>query len=121
MQGLKKKLWGTTYCLSQGPRVSESKVEVWHASIVKGGYSSRHRHLKKANVFIVISGAINIELEGPMCKMAGDQPLLVPAGMWHRFRAITDVELLEVYVAEEGTVIDPDDIERQDEGGVEDG
>lgn len=96
-------------------------VEIWHASIDKGGFSSRHHHRSKVNDFYVVSGELAVlTYEGDMARVkachtlkAGDKLSLGP-GEWHRFQALTDVELIEIYWLLD---IDAEDIVRSDTGG----
>lgn len=107
-----EKPWGTNRLIYQGPY-----TEVWHASIKAGGVSSdgrMHKHALKNNDFYVVSGTLEVSQEdgdflAGSTMRAGSQ-FSISAGRWHRFEAVTDVELIEVYHL---PVIDPDDIERQ--------
>lgn len=115
-----KKPWGETRCLW-----SNEAYEVWHASIEKGGYSSRHVHYSKFNDFYVFRGKLLIHLYASRSAMepestvtlTANQQFMVNPGKWHKFEAATDVELLEIY---KGTA-SAYDIERVDEGGRKDG
>lgn len=115
-----KKLWGSTRCVVDRPGYDE-----WVASIVKGGYSSRHYHSIKSNEFRVLSGLLVIRIwegEGPPVgkpaehTLAEGMSLTVPPKVWHQFLALSDVELVEVYLHPAGTPLF--DIVRHDEGGV---
>jgi len=107
-----QKPWGVTRNVGWG---------IWHASIKAGGYSSRHRHLDLHNVFYVVSGQLQvIEWDGEekCCHLleAGGT-LLVPEKRWHRFVALTDVELVEHYLGDNAH--SPNfSIERSDQGGI---
>lgn len=113
-----QKLWGENRSIFCG-----HAVEVHHASIRRGGYSSQHRHRAKANDFYVVSGELEIlvytdkghviPLERHVLK-AG-QKMTTPPNLWHRFNALTDVELIETYWLH---TIDPADIDRHDVGGL---
>lgn len=107
------KLWGGTRCVHR-----DGSHEVHHASIRKGGYSSRHSHRTKANLFYVLSGTLLVHRydpdEAPVTLTAG-QRYTVPSNRDHRFEALTDVELIEVYWVDD---LDPDDIVRLDVGGI---
>lgn len=109
------KLWGTNRCI-----FADVNLEVHHAHILKGGYSSRHHHKIKANDFYVLEGSLRVLVynnDGSVASTvvldAGMQ-FAIPAGVEHRFEAITDVELIETY----WTSLDPSDIVRADEGGL---
>lgn len=111
-----EKPWGTVRHVTR-----EQGFELHHASISAGGFSSRHRHVAKHNHFYVVSGHLIVELyAGPDVveltaanSMHEGEHCTVPAGYWHRFRAVTDVELIETYWC----AVRPDDIDRADVGG----
>lgn len=122
------KKWGNT------ERVRlDATVEIARARIVPGGYSSLHRHRRKHNYFIVLSGELEITHVVGIEDLGVDETLryvlkpgdnlspltVVAADRWHRFKALTHVDVLEVYTSADGSPVDPDDIERQDEGGVD--
>jgi mannose-6-phosphate isomerase-like protein (cupin superfamily) len=112
-----EKSWGVTRPLRYGER-----DELHHASIKKGGYSSRHRHVGKENYFYVLSGTLYIQRYDPdyrPVRLTAGMAYVSPAGEWHRFYATTDVELIEYYWNADGNPIDPDDIERLDMGGID--
>jgi len=110
-----KKLWGENRHVYGSPTHS-----LHHALIFAGGFSSRHRHRCKANVFYVVRGELVVrtyssrkDREGrPQTLRAGER-VTVDAGVWHRFEAVTDVDLIELYFAAQSE----SDIERLDEGG----
>lgn len=115
------KSWGETT-----PLVDEPYHDEWHAVAVRGGYSSRHYHPHKANEFRVISGVLRIE-EWYSDKPTG-RPVVtteiraggryrVNKNVWHRFVAVTAVEMTEVYTHDAGVPLL--DIVRYDEGGVD--
>lgn len=119
---VEEKLWGRTRRIYDCFGVSSA-----HASIVPGGYSSRHKHVHKGNVFYVVEGTLLVEIyekpeDKPFCvyKLQPGQPLRVPAGTWHRFIAASMVELIEMYDCPvSGHQPSPEDIVRYDEGGVD--
>lgn len=113
------KLWGENHPIS----LTES-FELHHATIREGGFSSRHKHERKFNLFYVVTGALHLYIYDADSDKPRESILLtsrerytVPPGVFHRFEAMTNVELLESYWVSEGTV-DPNDIVRTDEGGI---
>lgn len=112
-----RKLWGLTrriWC--------DATVELHHASIEPGGYSSQHSHTGKWNLFYVLSGHLQVWEPGPAgehCRAdlrAGDA-FLYRTGDRHRFLALESTELIELYGL---PPLDPDDIARCDTGGRSD-
>ena len=111
-----KKEWGFTSEIWRGETYSVHLIEV-----VRGGFCSCHRHKHKANVFYVIDGAMQIVtwhgVEPDITTINAGATAVVPAGVWHRFRARSGpVQALEIYQSEACT---EDDIERRDVGGIE--
>ena len=109
------KFWGTNRCI-----YSDSSFEVHHAHIVAGGYSSKHHHVHKVNNFYVVDGTLRItsyeqdDKEVHVVTLGAGTTFSIPPGIQHKFEAITDVDLIEIYWAN----LDPDDIVRVDCGGV---
>lgn len=116
--------WGLNFSVFANPN-----FEVHHAYIEQGGYSSRHCHNHKYNLFYVISGELWVHFYGSEDQTnsqhvvhtvelhAGDK-LVVPPKVWHRFYApktSEPVNLLEVYWSGH---VDPNDIVRKDTGGI---
>lgn len=90
----------------------DDEVEIVECEIRAGESSSIHRHMRKDNSFLVLAG----ELELATCadtpfpnkfKLVAEGPaggaMLVPPEVWHQFKAVTDVRLLEVYRAVQGS------------------
>jgi len=111
----KAKIWGLTQLLIQ-----RDSFELHALKIKAGGYCSKHRH-RKWNLFYVVSGELIVKYFDDQLHInsehrleAGDS-LRVEPGRWHRFEAIVDSEVVEAYWLDP---IDPDDIERADQGGI---
>lgn len=111
------KLWGENRHVFAG-----SDFSIHHATIKAGGFSSRHCHECKYNLFYVVGGRLLVHFyatpeETEPCRVAGMGPgdrMVMAPGDWHRFEAETDVELVELYYVH----IVEADIVRADEGGL---
>lgn len=110
----KVKPWGVTRCIN----ISGCE-ELWHASVLRGGYSSRHYHRDKMNKFYVVSGTLLVNIyddpaEEPSATilLASGTSYGVPSEVWHSFLAVQDVEMIEHYTANPGRETHPDDIVR---------
>ena len=108
------KVWGETEEI-----FNNGIVSVNHLKIKKGGYCSEHRQVKKSNIFFVIAGNLTIEIWRNGAK---DETVIWPGeastidpGVFHRFKALTDVECLEIYEVR----LTESDIERRTVGGTE--
>ena len=111
---IESKSWGYRYSVH-----NHGNCQVDMCCIKKGGYSSWHHHTHKFNRFLVLEGQLEIYLSGTLKPyLIGDcqktRKFDVKAGMVHKFIALTNVQLLEVYY----TICSDKDIIRQDKGGV---
>lgn len=110
------KVWGMTTLLLKTPM-----VEVHRLDVVPNAYCSMHKHERKWNAFVILSGALTIEVEKPEYGLtdktvlrAGDLTTVKP-GEYHRFvSGLTPTVALEIYYPETLS----EDIVRLDCGGV---
>ena len=110
------KVWGSTQVLFRNDSV---EVHLIHGK--KGGFSSRHNHTHRVNVFYVLSGIINVivyrennlDITTLNCGESTEVNCLVD----HRFEVVQDCVALEVYYL---NPIDSMDIVRKDVGGIGD-
>lgn len=109
------KIWGSTELL-----LRTANVEIHHLIIKAGTVCSWHKHLHKFNAFYVNAGRLVIEVEKadyPLTDetvLAPGQMTTVAPGEFHRFRAETGVDALEVYYL--GALAE--DIVRRNVGGA---
>lgn len=85
-----------------------------------GGSSSYHLHEYKANVFIVLKGILELDVDRAKRRLYAGQSFTVPIGVAHRMTFITEVAGLEVYYTLTGDV-DLKDIVRIEPGWTPDG
>lgn len=111
------KVWGLNR-----PIFKNHNVEVHYLNVKKGGFCSEHKHQHKFNQFVVIKGQIKIivcknyegySLDETIILNPGDETIISP-GDYHKFEALTDTDLLEIYWVE----LQADDIFRRTVGGV---
>lgn len=114
--GVQRKPWGRTRCIYR-----DETHEVWHATIDKGGFSSRHFHTRKGNEFYVVKGTLLVhEYDTQYTKprvthvLDAGERVMVDDHVWHTFEAQTDVELIETYFSH----LKGEDIVRHDQGGL---
>lgn len=116
--GTQDKVWGTTKCIFM-----DHASETHYLEVKAGGYSSRHKH-RKTNLFLLVSGILVVETfeEGTsgliplsVINLIEGIPATIPPGVIHRFNAVTDCKVIEIYWTEK---IDPGDIVRFDVGGL---
>jgi mannose-6-phosphate isomerase-like protein (cupin superfamily) len=106
------KIWGATTEFLRTPYLSAH-----HLSILRGGFCSQHSHSRKNNLFYIVSGELELTIWQNNCQdvtvLRAGQVSTVPPGVFHMFRALTDVECVEVYFVE----IEEPDIHRRTTGG----
>jgi len=105
--------WGWSRHLFVGERVSVSE-----AFGLKGGASSLHKHIHKANSFLVLVGHVCLtDQDGNVIKdVMPAESFAVTPGTLHRMEFREDSALHEVYQAVGPWSIDLDDIVREDLG-----
>lgn len=102
------KPWGTTELI-----FSNSLTEIFRAKINKNGFSSRHYHKNKYNIFYIESGSLLIKSwqnENSFTETIfnKEEKTIIAPTIWHQFLAIEDSTILEIYFTE----ISNDDIIR---------
>jgi len=108
------KVWGETEEI-----FNNGVVSVNHLKIKKGGFCSEHLHNRKSNMFFIVNGNLLIrtwKAEGIVDEIViwpGESTTIEP-GVYHQFRAQTDVECFEIYDVE----LKGNDIERRTTGGM---
>jgi mannose-6-phosphate isomerase-like protein (cupin superfamily) len=118
---IEAKPWGSTELL-----FFDGRSQINRISIVDHGYSSRHLHANKVNVFVVLSGRLVVStflidrhkerLDREVILGSG-QSVVIEPGVVHRFLALEPTEAIEAYFSRQGEV-KLDDIERFDSNGV---
>lgn len=112
---LVEKQWGWSM-----PEVVSPLCEVHRIDVRKGGFCSLHQHDRKHNVFTVVAGKLIIEFGAdnprPPVPLLPGQTYDVAPGIVHRFVCPEATTAIEVYYP---ASVDPLDIYRFSEGGVE--
>lgn len=109
------KIWGETEEI-----FNSGIVSINHLKIKKGGFSSEHCHKFKSNLFFVLSGNLKLTIWTSEDKEPDDTVVWpgesseIDPGAFHRFKALTDVECIEICE----TKLRGEDIERRTEGGI---
>jgi mannose-6-phosphate isomerase-like protein (cupin superfamily) len=63
------------------------------ASLPPGGSTQRHYHARTEEIYVVLEGAGEMEIEGNRRHVVAGDAILIPAGAWHEIRADADGEL----------------------------
>jgi len=110
-----KHTWGTSRHL-----VVTEQFDVAHAIGTARGASSLHVHHSKHNVFLVLTGTVEIlgADNEVLTRINPHESYTAPAGVPHRMAFVTDATLYEFYypVDDNGGTIDLADIQRLDPG-----
>lgn len=113
---IENKTWGTTRRLYVDGTSHLDFIEV-----VPFGFSSRHMHVTKSNLFLVTRGVLRVatfEGDGVLDWTRCYGPDLdcstvnITSSVQHCFYAHTEVEAFELYVSDEGRPIQLSDIRR---------
>jgi len=106
------KVWGKTAVL-----FAQNNVEVHRIEILPGGYSSKHKHEHKHNLFCIESGRLLVTAWQPsgtvdVTEVGPGQTCAVPPGVFHSFESPVATSAIEIYWVEIG-----EDIVREGVGG----
>ena len=110
----REKVWGWTSRI-----FATDSVEVHRIECVKGGYCSEHSHRSKSNLFYCERGSLTVKIwRGNNLSITTLTPGLscaIPPGLKHQFESNEDGTVAyEIY----HVIIDPDDIQRESQGGI---
>ena len=108
--------WGASHLLG-----NYGSSAIYSFGGLAGGASSFHLHEHKANVFVVLDGILELDVDRAKRRLYTGQSFTVPIGVGHRMTFVTDVVGLEIYYTLKGDEIDPKDIIRLEPGWTPDG
>jgi quercetin dioxygenase-like cupin family protein len=106
-----RKIWGNCYKIL---RLDNAEIDLLY--LEKDSVCSKHYHNEKRNLFLLISGKVNIVTDLGTKELVINEPFEVDTNCTHRFDALEDSILLEIAYVENGK-IDKDDIVREIQGG----
>lgn len=95
----------------------DNNNEIDLLQLKKDSFCSVHHHEKKINKFILVSGKIEIVSELGTTLLSVNESFEVHPTLKHKFKALEDSVLIEIAYTT-NTVINPDDIVREIEGGL---
>ncbi len=102
--GLRKRILLTDTC----------EIDLLH--IYDNSFCSIHKHQKKINKFVLLSGKVRIESEYGYTTLKPGEEFEVRPPLKHRFFAVEHSDMIELAYVETGK-IDPNDIDRESQGG----
>ena len=91
------KNWGYTTEIFRNAMVSAH-----HLEINEGGYCSEHCHEHKYNLFYVLTGVLELTIwrngkTPDVTVIEAGQTTAIPPGFYHKFKAKTECQCIEVY------------------------
>jgi mannose-6-phosphate isomerase-like protein (cupin superfamily) len=57
------------------------------ATLAPGGATRRHYHARTEEIYAVLEGSGEMEVDGDRCSVAPGDAILIPPGAWHEIRA----------------------------------
>lgn len=91
-----EKRWGSCRVLNHGTDETGNEAMIKQVKIIQGKYTSYHRHRKRQEIVVIVTGSAEILMEGRIYKVQAGDVLQIPAGFKHGIKAVTDLELMEV-------------------------
>jgi mannose-6-phosphate isomerase-like protein (cupin superfamily) len=70
--------------LTNAPVQNQSLAE---ASLAEGGSTQRHYHKRSEEIYFVLEGSGQMEIDGESRLVAPGDAILIPPGAWHELRA----------------------------------
>ena len=64
------------------------------ASLPLGGRTTRHYHALSEEIYFILEGTAELELDGETSVVIPGDAALIPAGAWHALAATTELRLL---------------------------
>jgi quercetin dioxygenase-like cupin family protein len=63
------------------------------ASLPAGGSTQRHYHARAEEIYVLLEGSGEMEVDGDRRQVIPGDAILIPPGAWHEIRADADAEL----------------------------
>ena len=70
------------------------KQSLAEASLSVGGKTDRHYHKLSEEIYFMLEGTAEMEIDGDLREVKANDAILIPAGAWHQITAITDIRFL---------------------------
>ncbi len=64
------------------------------ASLEPGQMTERHYHVRTEEIYVVVEGAGELEIEGERHRVGVGDAALIPPGAWHQIRAVGQLRFL---------------------------
>jgi mannose-6-phosphate isomerase-like protein (cupin superfamily) len=69
------------------------KQSLAEASLPAGGSTQRHYHARTEEIYVLLEGVGEMEVEGDRRHVAVGDAILIPPGAWHEIRADANTDL----------------------------
>lgn len=70
------------------------KQSLAEATVPAGGATERHYHRLSEEFYFLLDGEGSMEVDGETRTVGPGDAVLIPAGAWHRIRAVSDLRFL---------------------------
>jgi len=70
------------------------KQSLAEASLLAGGQTDRHYHKLSEEIYFMLEGQAEMEIDGETRSVKPNDAILIPAGAWHQITATTDIRFL---------------------------
>ena len=64
------------------------------ASLAAGGSTQRHQHRETEEIYMLLEGEGDMEIDGASQRVRAGDAVLIPAGAWHQITATADLRFL---------------------------
>ena len=75
------------------PTSSARNQSLAEATLPPGGATQRHYHRETEEIYYVVAGSGEMEIDGERARVAPGDAILIPPGAWHEIRADAAGEL----------------------------
>ncbi len=76
--------------LPTGGTIHQSLAE---ASLPPGGSTQRHYHAASEEIYFLLEGRAEMELEGERTELGPGEAVAIPPGAWHEIKTLGDAEV----------------------------
>jgi mannose-6-phosphate isomerase-like protein (cupin superfamily) len=63
------------------------------ASLPPGGSTQRHYHVRSEEIYFLLEGRADMELEGEHRELGPGEAVAIPPGAWHEIKTLGDAEV----------------------------
>ena len=75
------------------PTGGTTRQSLAEASLPPGGSTQRHYHAKSEEIYFLLEGRADMELEGQHRELGPGDAVAIPPGAWHEIKTLGDAEV----------------------------